>query len=118
MEKRRSLLRILDSSYCMRSVQIRSFFWSVFSRIRTEYGEILRGLFSPIGHFPTNHNTILVILAGLFLIMLFTLLKKIINVLKFSRLHCPAGFMVSIAITSKITSLLNLSKTRRPNVSS
>ena len=26
----------------MKSVQIRSFFWSVFSRIRTEYGKILR----------------------------------------------------------------------------
>ena len=26
----------------MKSVQIQSFFWSVFSRIRTEYGEILR----------------------------------------------------------------------------
>ena len=28
--------------YCVKSVQIRSFFWSVFSHIRTEYGEILR----------------------------------------------------------------------------
>ena len=28
--------------HCVKSVQIRSFFWSVFSRIRTEYGEILR----------------------------------------------------------------------------
>ena len=27
---------------CLKSVQIRSFFWSVFSRIRTEYKEILR----------------------------------------------------------------------------
>ena len=25
---------------CVKSVKIRSFFWSVFSRIRTEYGEI------------------------------------------------------------------------------
>ena len=25
---------------CLKSVQIRSFFWSVFSGIRTEYGEI------------------------------------------------------------------------------
>ena len=31
--------------HCVKSVQIRSFFWSVFSRIRTEYGEIL--LISP-----------------------------------------------------------------------
>ena len=28
--------------HCVKRVQIRSFFWSVFSRIRTEYGEILR----------------------------------------------------------------------------
>ena len=28
--------------HCVKSVQIRSLFWSVFSRIRTEYGEILR----------------------------------------------------------------------------
>ena len=28
--------------HCVKSVQIRSFFWPVFSRIRNEYGEILR----------------------------------------------------------------------------
>ena len=28
--------------HCVKSVQIRRFFWPVFSRIRTEYGEILR----------------------------------------------------------------------------
>ena len=28
--------------HCMKSVQIWSFFWSVFSCIRTEYGKILR----------------------------------------------------------------------------
>ena len=56
------------------------------------------------------------ILAGLFFIMLFTLLKQIINVLKSSRLLCPVGFMVSITITSKITCLLNLSRIRGPNV--
>ena len=26
--------------HCVKSVQIRSFFWSVFSHIRAEYGEI------------------------------------------------------------------------------
>ena len=31
-----------DNVHCVKSVQIRSLFWSVFSRIRTEYGEILR----------------------------------------------------------------------------
>ena len=29
-------------SHCVKSVQIRSFFWSIFYRIRTEYGETLR----------------------------------------------------------------------------
>ena len=58
------------------------------------------------------------ILTGLFFTMLVMLWKQIINVLKSSRLHCPFGFMVSITITSKITSLLNLSKIRGPNVSS
>ena len=33
--------RVSESpSHCVKSVQIRSFFWSVFSLIRTEYGEI------------------------------------------------------------------------------
>ena len=27
-------------SHCVKSVQIRSFFWSVFSYVRAEYGEI------------------------------------------------------------------------------
>ena len=31
---------VLASWHCVKSVQIRSYFWSVFSRIRTEYGEI------------------------------------------------------------------------------
>ena len=34
--------QFLFHPHCVKSVQIRSFFWSVFSRIRTEYGEILR----------------------------------------------------------------------------
>ena len=33
---------IISSFHCVKSVQTQSFFWSVFSRIRTEYGEILR----------------------------------------------------------------------------
>ena len=30
-----------DEVHCVKSVHIRSFFWSLFSRIRTEYGEVL-----------------------------------------------------------------------------
>ena len=30
--------------HCVGSAQIRSFFWSIFSRIRTEYGEIRRDI--------------------------------------------------------------------------
>ena len=29
-----------NNDHCVKSVQIRSYFWSEFSRIRTEYGEI------------------------------------------------------------------------------
>ena len=58
------------------------------------------------------------ILVGLFFIMLFTLMKQNINVLKSSRLHCVVDLMVSITITSKIVSLLNLSKIKELNVSS
>ena len=37
------------------SVQIRSFFWSVFSHIRTEYGEILRTRKNSVfGHFSRS----------------------------------------------------------------
>ena len=32
---------ILLKIHCIKSVQIRSFFWSVFSHIRTEYGDLL-----------------------------------------------------------------------------
>ena len=38
----------------MNSVQIRSFFWSVFSHIRTEYGEILTSKNSVFGHFSCS----------------------------------------------------------------
>ena len=34
------LERFSSKQHCLKSVQIRSFFWSVFSRIRTEYGEM------------------------------------------------------------------------------
>ena len=30
----------MSHAHCVKSLQIQSFFWSVFSRIRTEYGEI------------------------------------------------------------------------------
>ena len=32
----------MNFSHCVKSVRILSFFWSTFSRIQTEYGEILR----------------------------------------------------------------------------
>ena len=32
------------SDHCVKSVQIRSYFWSVFSCIRTEYGDLLRNV--------------------------------------------------------------------------
>ena len=30
------------NNHCVKSIQIRSYFWSVFSCIRTEYGDLLR----------------------------------------------------------------------------
>ena len=38
----RSLEKNSNNPHCVKTVQIRSFFWSVFSRTRTEYGEIFR----------------------------------------------------------------------------
>ena len=35
------LMIYLTFIYCMESVQIRSFFWSVFSCVRNEYGDLL-----------------------------------------------------------------------------
>ena len=43
--------------HCVKSVQIRSFFWSVFSRIRTEYVKIRNREDSVSGHF--SHSDIL-----------------------------------------------------------
>ena len=32
----------VERNHCVKSVQIRSFFWSIFSCIQTEYGDLLR----------------------------------------------------------------------------
>ena len=40
--------------YCVKSVQIRSFFWSVFFRIRTEYGKIRTRKNSVFGNFSQS----------------------------------------------------------------
>ena len=44
--------------HCIKSVQIRSFFWTVFSRIRTEYGEILLHIQSEYGKIRTRKNSV------------------------------------------------------------
>ena len=36
-----------EHPHCVKSVQIRSYFWSVFSCIRTEYGEVISLHISP-----------------------------------------------------------------------
>ena len=41
--------------HCVKIVQIRSFFWSPFSRIRTEYGEILKSEFEKM---QTRKNSV------------------------------------------------------------
>ena len=40
------LKNMLINGHCVKSVQIRSFFWSEFSCIRTEYGDLLHKLHS------------------------------------------------------------------------
>ena len=47
--------KISSNIHCVKSVQIQSFFWSVFSHIRTEYGEILQ---SKCGKIQTRKNSI------------------------------------------------------------
>ena len=44
LETRSSLKKSKNNLYYVKSVQMRSFFWPVFSRIPTEYGEILVSL--------------------------------------------------------------------------
>ena len=43
-----------EKEHCVKSVQIMSFIWSVFSRIRTEYGEIRTRKNSVFGHFSRS----------------------------------------------------------------
>ena len=49
-----------NNPHCVKSVQIRSYFWSVFSRIRTEYGEYSVSLHiqSECGKIRTKNNSI------------------------------------------------------------
>ena len=42
--------------HSVKSVQIRSFFWSVFSRIQSEYGNIQTTKDSVFGHFSRSEN--------------------------------------------------------------
>ena len=95
----------MDSLYCHLFTST-SYFWNNVRLLGIFGGRLLAPALCPWS----------LILAGLFFIMLFRLLKQIINVMKSSRLHCPVDFMLSITITSKITSLLNLSRIREPNV--
>ena len=46
-----------NHQHYVKSVQIRSFFWSVFSRIHTEYGEILR-IQSECGKIRTRKSSV------------------------------------------------------------
>ena len=44
----------VKSRYCVKSAQIRSFFWSVFPRIRTEYWKIRTRKNSVFGYFSRS----------------------------------------------------------------
>ena len=45
------------NAHCVKSVQVLSVFWSVFSRIRTEYGDLLRIQFE-YGKIRTRKNSV------------------------------------------------------------
>ena len=50
---------ISELNHCVKSGQIRSFFWSVFSRIRTEYGETVSlRIHSECGKTRTRKNAV------------------------------------------------------------
>ena len=49
------------SKHCVKSVQIRNYFWSVFSCIRTEYRKILTRNNSVFGHFSRIEGTIRIV---------------------------------------------------------
>ena len=72
--------------HCVGSAQIRSFFWSIFSRIRTEYGEILRispysspnaGKYGP--EKPPYLDTFYVVLISFYLLMQEYLSQKLFS---------------------------------------
>ena len=50
----KSLLLLLQKLCCLKSVKIRSFFWSVFSCIRTEYRKLRARKTSVCGHFSRS----------------------------------------------------------------
>ena len=57
MWSHQGLHNIFEEWHCVKSVPMRSFFWSVFSRIRTEYGEIL--VFSPnVGKYEPEKKSV------------------------------------------------------------
>ena len=54
-----SMTCVSSRANCVKSVQIRNYFWSVFSSIRTEYGEIRTRNNSVFGHFSRSDIQIL-----------------------------------------------------------
>ena len=54
----RPLRYLLVMTYCVKSVQIRCFFWSVFSRIQYKYGKIRTRQSCIFGHFSRNDSII------------------------------------------------------------
>ena len=76
----KKLRNICLQIYCVNSVQIRIFFWSIFSHIRTEYGKIRTRKNSVLGHF--SHRSFLEESAALRYIALLaicTFFKEIAN---------------------------------------
>ena len=57
---KRALTKLIDifwTFHCVKRVQIQSFFWSVFSHIRTEYGDLVQSS-SNTGEYGPEKNTV------------------------------------------------------------
>ena len=95
----RAVLEWATQQHCVKDVQMQSFFWSVFSRIRTEYGvnrskspysgqmwEVMDQKNSVFGHFSRSASLISFVINMLFLLV------KVCMYIKYTVQSFPYGF--------------------------
>ena len=76
---------IIQSIHCVKSVQIRSFFWSVFSRIQPECGKIRTRKNSIFGHFSHSDSIAVNYLTSIFTFPTVDIYQEIGNNENFSK---------------------------------